>query len=59
MKKKAGTFFKSVLNKGKGLFNKKDDDDSREQRNDDEFGTEEDHDFIEVGKSVGQKVPSK
>lgn len=50
MKKKAGTFFKSVFSKGKNLFKKETTDENKEEEED--FGTEEDQDIIEVGKST-------
>ena len=59
MKKKAGSFFKNVLSKGKNLFKKdeKGGADNDENHDVEDFGTEEDHDFIEVGKS--NKVPTQ
>ena len=47
MKKKAGSFFKNVLSKGKNLFKK---DEKQGNDDQDDYGTEEDHDIIELGK---------
>ncbi len=55
MSKKTGSFFKSVLSKGKSIFKKN--DKPEEKDNQEDMGTEEDNDFIEVGKQ-GQKIPS-
>lgn len=40
MKKKAGTFFKNVLSKGKNLFKKENNEETKSEG--DDFGTEED-----------------
>jgi hypothetical protein len=59
MKKRAGSFFKNVMNKGKNLFNnKKDEEETKEGNND--FDSEEDTDIIEVGKksSAPSHMPS-
>ena len=53
MSKKAGSFFKSVISKGKKLFKK---EERQEPSCEDDFGTEEDTDFIEVGRQ-GAKMP--
>ena len=57
MRKRAGSFFKNVLTKGKGLFNntKKEGGEGEEEAKDggqqnNDFDSEEDHDIIEVGK---------
>ena len=50
MRKRAGSFFKSVLSKSKNLFNKREgEEEAKEGGND--FDSEEDHDIIEVGKT--------
>ena len=61
MKKKAGTFFKSVISKGKGLFKKENPSDSQQdqQNQDVDYGTEEDNDIIEVGKQALSKLPTQ
>jgi hypothetical protein len=48
MRKRAGSFFKNVLTKGKGLFNTK--EEAKDGQADNDFDSEEDHDIIEVGK---------
>jgi len=48
MRKRAGSFFKNVLTKGKGLFNNK--EEAKDGQADNDFDSEEDHDIIEVGK---------
>ena len=53
MRKKAGSFFKNVLTKGKGLFNSKkegEEEDAKDGQLGNDFDSEEDHDIIEVGK---------
>jgi hypothetical protein len=53
MKKRAGSFFKNMVNKGKNLF-KKEEEEEKEQAaavDDNGFDSEEDNDIIEVGKS--------
>lgn len=52
MKKRAGTFFKNVMNKSKGLFKKE------ETKVDDGFDSEEDQDIIEVGKKTSSSANS-
>jgi len=49
MSKKAGTFLKSVIGKTKKLF-KKEEKQTGQNGEQEDFGTEEDNDFIEVGK---------
>jgi hypothetical protein len=52
MRKRAGSFFKNVLTKGKGLFNnkKEGEEEAKDGQLDNDFDSEEDHDIIEVGK---------
>lgn len=54
MSKKTGSFFKSVLSKGKNFFKK---NDKTPDNNQGDGSSDEDNDIIEVGKS-GQKMPS-
>ena len=54
MKKKAGTFFKSVLSKGKNILKKGNIDSSQNDFEDN--GLEEDNDIIEVGKQTLNKI---
>jgi len=54
MRKRAGSFLKNMMNKGKGLFKK--DEEGKEQTGDNGFDSEEDNDIIEVGKS-GSGLP--
>jgi hypothetical protein len=53
MKKRAGSFFKSVLSKSKNLFTKKDEEEESKEEGagSNDFDSEEDHDIIEVGKT--------
>jgi hypothetical protein len=55
--KKAGTFFKSVISKGKN-FLKKEESKNPENHPDTGFDSEEDQDIIEVGKSANHMMPS-
>lgn len=57
MKKKAGTFFKSVLTKGKNMFKKEQTSDDRKNEEKD-YNTDEDTDIIEVGKNTNGKQPA-
>ena len=53
MRKRAGSFFKNVLTKGKGLFNtnkKEGEEEAKDGQLGNDFDSEEDHDIIEVGK---------
>lgn len=49
MKKKAGSFLKNVLSKGKNIFKK--DDKAPNENGESNYDSEEDTDIIEVGKT--------